>query len=124
MKLIKLTFFIPFMLIAPFFGLAQNTRNVEAPTPPKPMYQSAKKEKKGLFAFLKKDKRKTNTTEVEAFRARLNDVYKERAKSEYKADKIEKRQAKKGENFFGHKRPPKKRPAGKQKFCKVCQLRH
>ncbi|MBX2843294.1 MAG: hypothetical protein KTR26_16100 [Flammeovirgaceae bacterium] len=26
--------------------------------------------------------------------------------------------------YFGHKKPPKKRPRGKQKYCKVCQMRH
>jgi len=26
--------------------------------------------------------------------------------------------------YFGHKRPPKKRPADKMKFCKVCGIRH
>jgi hypothetical protein len=26
--------------------------------------------------------------------------------------------------YFGHKRPPKKRPPGKMKYCKVCGLRH
>jgi gamma-glutamylcyclotransferase (GGCT)/AIG2-like uncharacterized protein YtfP len=26
--------------------------------------------------------------------------------------------------YFGHKRPPKKRPPGKMKFCKVCGIRH
>jgi len=26
--------------------------------------------------------------------------------------------------YFGHKRPPKKRPANKMKFCKVCGIRH
>jgi hypothetical protein len=26
--------------------------------------------------------------------------------------------------YFGHKRPPKKRPPGKMKFCKVCGLKH
>lgn len=26
--------------------------------------------------------------------------------------------------YFGHKRPPKKRPPGKKKFCKVCELVH
>jgi hypothetical protein len=26
--------------------------------------------------------------------------------------------------YFGHKRPPKKRPPGKMKFCKVCEIRH
>jgi hypothetical protein len=26
--------------------------------------------------------------------------------------------------YFGHKRPPKKRPPDKMKFCKVCGIRH
>jgi hypothetical protein len=26
--------------------------------------------------------------------------------------------------YFGHKRPPKKRPPEKMKFCKVCLIRH
>ena len=26
--------------------------------------------------------------------------------------------------YFGHKRPPKKRPPGKMKFCKTCGLKH
>ena len=39
--------------------MGQNTRNVAAPTPPKPQYQAVKKEKKGLFSFLRKDKSKS-----------------------------------------------------------------
>ena len=27
-------------------------------------------------------------------------------------------------SYFGHKRPPKKRPANKMKFCKECGIRH
>jgi hypothetical protein len=26
--------------------------------------------------------------------------------------------------YFGHKKPPKKRPAHKMKLCKVCGIRH
>ena len=26
--------------------------------------------------------------------------------------------------YFGHKRPPKRRPPNKMKFCKVCGIRH
>jgi len=28
------------------------------------------------------------------------------------------------QKYFGHKREPKKRPANKMKFCKVCGIRH
>lgn len=27
-------------------------------------------------------------------------------------------------SYFGHKRKPKKRPPGKMKFCKECEIRH
>lgn len=27
-------------------------------------------------------------------------------------------------SYFGHKRKPKKRPSGKMKFCKECEIRH
>ena len=26
--------------------------------------------------------------------------------------------------YFGHKRPPKKRPPNKMRYCKVCHIRH
>ena len=106
---------------------AQDTRNVASPTPPRPQYQAFKKEKKGLFGFLKKDKapqQRTNEEELIAFRKRVSESYAESAKAEYKAKKLKRKEAKKGKQFHGHKRPPKKRPPGKQKFCKVCRIKH
>ncbi|MEQ9405878.1 MAG: hypothetical protein RIM99_19960 [Cyclobacteriaceae bacterium] len=100
-------------------GYAQNTRSTESPKPPRPTYQSQKKkEKKGFFAFLKKENKPKN--EVAEFRARLSKVYKKKAKEEKKADKPQYSDS----SYFGHKRPPKKRPVGKQKFCKVCKIKH
>jgi len=106
---------------------AQNTRTAEIPKQPKPQYQAVKKEKKGLFSFLKKkDKPQLKFSEEErlAFRKRVSKAYAENAKIERKADKIKRKEAKRGEKFHGHKRPPKKRPPGKQKFCKVCRIKH
>ena len=113
---------ILFLLLFIFCGavVAQNTRTVDSPKVPRPQYQSAKKEKKGMFAFLKKDKSQSKKTEVEEFRTRLKKVYKEKAKEEKLSDK--KRYKEHG--YFGHKRPPKKRPPEKMKYCKVCQLKH
>lgn len=67
---------------------------------------------------------KTAEEEKIAFRKRVNEAYKKNAKTELKASKVKKREAKKGEQFHGHKRPPKKRPPGKQKFCKICKIKH
>jgi len=106
---------------------AQDTRNVTNPTPPKPQYQAIKKKKKGFFSFLKKKDNvqlRTNEEELMAFRKRVSESYRENAKAEYKAYKVKRKEAKKGKQFHGHKRPPKKRPPGKQKFCKVCRIKH
>ena len=111
----------------PLTVFSQNTRTAESPKQPAPRYQAVKKEKKGLFSFLKKDKglqAKTAEEERIAFRRRVSEAYKENAKEEYKADKLKWKEAKKGKQFHGHKRPPKKRKPGKQKFCKVCRIRH
>lgn len=111
-------FVVFFFLVGVLF--AQNTRSVDAPNPPRPQYQSAKKEKKGIFASKKSSKSKSGKSEVEEFRSRLQKVYKQRAKEEYKMDKPRY----KDPTYFGHKKPPKKRKVGKQKFCKVCKIKH
>ena len=107
---------------------AQDTRTPEPVKPPRPKYQSQKKQKKGLFAFLKKDNRKkelkTAQEESIAFRTRVSQDYRENTKEAIKAEKIKMKEARKGVSFYGHKRPPKKRPPGKQKFCKVCKIKH
>ena len=102
---------------------AQNTRDTEAPRTPRPQYQAFKKEKKSVFSFLKKRKKiefKTNQEEVADFRARIRQVNREKIREERKANKPQFT----NHEYFGHKRPPKKRPPGKQKFCKVCKIKH
>lgn len=101
-----------------FAGFSQNTRNVNTPKTPPPQYQSTKKEKKKLFSFLKK--KESKKSEVEKFRERLSEVYKQKAKEAKKADK----QQYTNPAYFGHKRAPKKRKPGKMKFCKTCGIKH
>ena len=114
-----------------YFGVgvlsAQNTRSVDDPRQSRPQYQAVKKDKKGFFSFLKKDRRtqlKTSEEEKIEFRKRVSKAYKENAKTEIKAERVKRKEAKKGVKFHGHKRPPKKRPPGKQKFCKICRIKH
>lgn len=114
-------------LLTGTLSVAQDTRSPDAPKPPRPRYQSFKQEKKGLFAFLKKNNRnslKTAEEESQAFRIRVSQAYRENNKTAIKAERVKMKEAKKGESFYGHKRPPKKRPPGKQKFCKVCRIKH
>ena len=46
------------------------------------------------------------------------------AKEQIKAEKESQKPQYSDPMYFGHKRPPKKRPLGKQKFCKVCGMKH
>ncbi|MEM6641342.1 MAG: hypothetical protein AAF616_00070 [Bacteroidota bacterium] len=115
-----------FLSAAPLLG--QDTRSPETYKPPKPQYQAFKKEKKGLFSFLKRDKPQTELRSLEDeradFRRRVSQAYRENEKTNIKAERVKMKEAKKGESFYGHKRPPKKRPPGKQKFCRVCKIKH
>ncbi len=104
-----------------FFGIiskgwAQNTRDV-GPKMPVVQYQAVKKQKKDkrFFFFKKKEK-----SEVEAFRERVSESYAENRKEQKLAEKPQYSDP----LYFGHKKPPKKRPLGKRKFCKECGLVH
>lgn len=96
----------------------QSTRDVAPPKPPAPQYQASKKANKEfkLFGIFKKKEQ----TEVDEFRERVSASYRKRAKQEKKNNKPQF----KDPTYFGHKKPPKKRPPGKQKFCKECGMKH
>jgi hypothetical protein len=110
---------ILFLLMGSFLaGYGQNSRDVgAAPSVPQPQYQAFKAQKKSVFAGMFKKKPQN---EVEAFRAQLKDRYKQKAKDQKLAQKPQYSNP----LYFGHKKPPKKRPPGKQKFCKECHLKH
>jgi uncharacterized protein HemX len=46
------------------------------------------------------------------------------AKDQIKAEKEMQKPQYSDPMYFGHKKPPKKRPAGKTKYCKECGLKH
>lgn len=48
----------------------------------------------------------------------------ELAKQERKNEKELEKPQNSNPMYFGHKRPPKKRPVHKMKYCKVCGIRH
>ena len=56
----------------------------------------------------------------EAYFKRMEELQKTRRKNEKMMDKPQYSDP----SYFGHKRPPKKRPPHKMKFCKECGLRH
>lgn len=62
----------------------------------------------------------TREQQVEAFYKRKKLV--EKARMKYEKEMLKPQYS--DPSYFGHKRPPKKRPVGKRKFCKVCELVH
>ncbi len=110
------------LLIISYFSIqesrAQSTRDTKAPEVPAPQYQAIKKSSnqsifKRWFSNSEKD-------EIKEFRKRM--------KKEAKKDRKEARLAMKPQysdpTYFGHKKPPKKRPPGKRKYCEECGLKH
>lgn len=120
----KKGYLIIFAIFLSGLAFGQNTRSTDTPKPARPQYQATKKEKKGLSLFKKKKKLDPHTStkeeEIAAFRKKMKKVYKQKAKEE----KLAKKPEYSDPSYFGHKRPPKKRPPGKQKFCKVCKMKH
>ena len=59
---------------------------------------------------------------------RLIDEYHQRMKDNVKKYKVMQREMQKPQYsdpmYFGHKRKPKKRPVGKRKYCKECDIVH
>jgi hypothetical protein len=82
------------------------------PSTPEKKY-GPKKTKKGKLA------QPTYGSE-EAYFKRMEELQKTRRKNEKMLDKPQYSDP----SYFGHKRPPKKRPPHKMKFCKECGLRH
>lgn len=72
-------------------------------------------------ATKKKSKgRKATYNAMDEHEARMKAVVKGHRKAEKEAMKPQYSDP----SYFGHKRKPKKRPPGKMKFCKECEIRH
>ncbi len=103
---------------------AQSTRDVNrnrtvAPgAQPIPQYESVQRQSKQSGFFARAFKKEQ--TEVEQFRTNMKKIAKERRKAARLADKPEYNNP----IYFGHKKPPIKRPPGKQRFCKECGMKH
>jgi hypothetical protein len=84
-------------------------------------FQSKKAEKKFK-------KRRAKKGSINVYYDQKIKEYKARMKKNAKEYRKMAREMKKPQysdpTYFGHKRPPKKRPVGKKKFCKVCEMVH
>ncbi len=124
----KLVLLCAFMVMAGgIFAQGRKTKEKPAPTSPeaptalRPFlpekdYAPEKQEKKS-----RREKEQPITYNArERFYERMEEVAKQRRKNE----KLMAKPQYSDPMYFGHKRPPKKRPPEKMKYCKVCGIRH
>lgn len=100
---------------APTYGQYQQNAGPSA-YDPGAQQPAAGSPKSSGFNFFKKK----NLTPEEEFEQRM----KANAKKYRKQEKMAEKPQYSDPMYFGHKRPPKKRPPGKKKFCKVCGMKH
>ena len=112
----KAFFFILLMIATLSSIFAQNSRDVDnsAKTSSQNI-KSVKVFKSGKNIFFK-----TQKEGKEEYEDRMKQVGKDKKKSV----KILKKPQYSDKSYFGHKRPPKKRPLAKRKLCKTCGIVH
>lgn len=88
--------------------------NSLSPYFPKEDYEPEKKGK------TKSKSRKTTHNAMAQHEERMKEVVKSHRKAEKEMEKPQYSDP----TYFGHKRKPKKRPPGKMKYCKECEIRH
>lgn len=81
-----------------------------APYYPQKDYEPKKKKAAGKVTYDARDR----------FYERMEEVQKANRKNEKEMEKPQNSDP----MYFGHKRPPKKRPVNKMRYCKVCGIRH
>ena len=94
---------------------AQTSRDAGTSQQQGSRYNSKQKIKK-----VKKKKKGKHDVLIEEYHDRM----KANAKAHKKAAKEMEKPQYSDPSYFGHKRPPKKRPVGKRKFCKECGIVH
>jgi len=112
----RVFFFILLMISTLSSIFAQNSRDVDNSAETSAQNKkSVKVFKSGKNSFFK-----TQKEGKEEYEDRMKQVVKDKKKSV----KILKKPQYSDKSYFGHKRPPKKRPLSKRKLCKVCGIVH
>ena len=120
---------ILFLLVYVWFGAdqvqAQNTTDPDAifrPSSRDP--ESGRAETKAAPKSKKSSYKKSFNRQMDQKQKEVDQRMKANAKKYRKMEKEMKKPQYSDPLYFGHKRKPKKRPPGKQKFCKECGMKH
>ncbi|MDH4057319.1 MAG: hypothetical protein OEU76_01075 [Cyclobacteriaceae bacterium] len=118
--MIRIAYFVFCLLVS--VGVVAQSSTDNNPTPPparpssvEPYYPKEERQPKKI-----KPLRKASYSAVDNFYERKKRV----AKANRKAEKELLKPQYSDPSYFGHKKPPKRNPPGKTKYCKECGLRH
>lgn len=126
---VRLSFVVLFICFATLaVGQAKKKTKAEpAPSSQQPSSLSPNAQQQVQQPVTAKSKSKSKSPKLEVtydperkFYQRAKQVSKERIKAEKEMQKPQYSDP----MYFGHKKPPKKRPIGKQKYCKECGMKH
>jgi hypothetical protein len=106
---------IVFLFFLSWGASAQSSREVNTAQKQGSQYNSTQKIKK-----VKKKKKSKKDQLIAEYQERMKD----NAKADRKAAREMEKPQYSDQSYFGHKKPPKKRPLGKRKFCKECGIVH
>lgn len=104
------------LLLVGTFAYAQQT-NQQTPTSLKPNLPTK------VYAPKTSKKKKTKGPTYDA-REKFYDRMEENGKKRRKSEKAKLTPQYSDFQYFGHRKPPKKRPPEKMKYCKICGIRH
>ena len=108
------------MAVAASFAQKKKKAKEQAASTSQPSSLSPYYTEKKYEPAKKKAARKTTYDATAKFYDRQEAIAKQERKNEKEMEKPEHSDP----LYFGHKRPPKKRPPNKMKYCKVCGIRH
>lgn len=124
MKKIILSFLFFFFMFG--FASAQSDQSPPRTSKGEDNFKSYEFQSKKTEKNLKK--RNAKSSSINVYYDKKIDEYKARMKANSDRYRKMAKEMKKPQysdpTYFGHKNPPKKRPVGKKKFCKVCELVH
>ncbi len=110
-----------FILMATLAAVAQTSRETGKDRPTTEPDHSA------TYSGAKTKKKKLDKSYTKSFDQKIEEYHK-RMEANAKEDARVAREMQKPQysdpSYFGHKKPPKKRPARKRKFCKECGMVH
>lgn len=121
-----------FIVVLSFIFNPLNAQDTRSQDPDAIFQQSpSSREPESKKAEVKESKKRKKVSKRRSYNQQMDkkvEEFEERMEANAKKYKKRKKEMEKPQysdpSYFGHKKKPKKRPPGKQKFCKECGIKH